>query len=167
MDIQEKKKYIYHECNVRSLPHESWNEAMRLAWRTFMEFESEDYTDEGIGNFRKFIGDDKLRQLFLLGVYEVYAAYVDDVIAGMISLRSGNHISLLFVDKRYQKCGIGTALIEYLSAQLIQRRVYSIITVDAAPYGIGFYHKLGFRDTETEQKRDGIKYTPMERKLNE
>jgi ribosomal protein S18 acetylase RimI-like enzyme len=161
------KNSTVYDCTIRTLQREEWTDAMDLAWRTFMEFEAADYTEEGIENFRRFIRDDKLHELFVLGMYEVYAAYVDDRLVGMISLRSGNHISLLFVDREYHKCGIGTALIDYLELQLRQRKKYHTMTVDAAPYGLLFYHKLGFCDTEREQDTDGIKYTPMERDIDE
>lgn len=108
-----------------------------------MEYESADYTDEGIENFRRFVSDDKLRQLSGLGLYDVYAAYVDGNIAGMISLRNGNHISLLFVDGIYHRRGIGRALVGHLLEQLKRDGRYDRVTVDAAPYGIEFYHQIG------------------------
>lgn len=165
--MKEKIADRYRDCMIRQLPSDEWEDAMKLAWRTFMEFESSDYSSEGIENFRRFVTDDKLHQLSKLGMYDVYTAYIDGRMTGMISLRSGNHISLLFVDERYQKCGIGTALIEYLSSELKKRGRYAKVTVDAAPYGIGFYHRLGFTDTSSEQMRDGIRYTPMERRIDE
>ena len=80
---------------------------------------------------------------------------------GMISLRNNSHISLLFVDKHYHKRGIGRALIvslsEYVKTEIGQNR----ITVNASPYGVDFYHRLGFRDIEPEKQQDGIIFTPM------
>ena len=35
------------------------------------------------------------------------------------------------------------------------------VTVNAAPYAVDFYHKIGFLDLNTEQQTDGIRYTPM------
>jgi predicted GNAT family N-acyltransferase len=37
----------------------------------------------------------------------------------------------------------------------------SYVTVNAAPYGVDFYHKLGFQDIRPEEEKDGITYTPM------
>ena len=37
------------------------------------------------------------------------------------------------------------------------------MTVNAAPYALGFYHKLGFQDTGMEETNDGIRFTPMKR----
>ena len=33
---------------IRPARREEWDDAMALAWRTFMKFEAEDYTDKGI-----------------------------------------------------------------------------------------------------------------------
>ena len=79
---------------------------------------------------------------------------------------NGNHISLLFVDGIYHRRGIGRALVGHLLEQLKRDGRYDRVTVDAAPYGIEFYHRLGFADISSEQCRDGIIYTPMERKLD-
>ncbi len=35
------------------------------------------------------------------------------------------------------------------------------VTVNAAPYAVEFYHKVGFEDTDEEQTLAGITYTPM------
>ena len=50
----------------------------------------------------------------------------------------------------------------YLCNYLLTEVGVSRVTVNAAPYGIGFYHKLGFQDTGLEMQQDGIRYTPME-----
>ena len=88
-------------------------------------------------------------------------AFLDNKIVGIISLRNKTHISLLFVDKCYHKRGIGRALIislsKYVKAEIGQNR----ITVNASPYGVDFYHRLGFQDIEPEKQQDGIIFTPM------
>ena len=41
------------------------------------------------------------------------------------------------------------------------------ITVNASPYGIPFYHKLGFSDIDREQVVGGMTITPMRKMLQE
>ena len=36
---------------------EDWEPAMKLAWETFLVFEAEEYSEEGIESFRDFISD--------------------------------------------------------------------------------------------------------------
>ena len=92
----------------------------------------------------------------------MFVALDKNRIVGMITLRNASHISLLFVDEKYHRRGIGRALIEYIREYLLSEAGIGKVTVNAAPYGVAFYHKLGFTDLRPEEERDGIKYTPME-----
>lgn len=147
---------------VRSAYQDEWDDAMALAWKTFMQFEADVYTAEGIRNFEDFITDTTLHRMFIMGVYQMFVALDRKQIVGMLTLRNTSHISLLFVDGKYHRRGIGRALIEYLREYLLSEAGISRITVNAAPYGVAFYHKLGFRDLRPEEEKDGIRYTPME-----
>lgn len=151
---------------IRPAYRDEWDDAMVLAWRTFMQFEAQDYTPEGVGSFLDFITDTVLYKMFVLGSYQLFGAYDNGRMVGMISLRNEMHISLLFVDERYHRMGIGRELIEYVSSYVLNEEGHKSITVDAAPYATGFYHHMGFVDTDTEQTKDGIRYTPMARNIN-
>ncbi len=147
---------------IRSAYRDDWDDAMALAWKTFMQFEADVYTAEGVRNFEDFITDTTLHRMFIMGVYQMFVALDRKQIVGMLTLRNTSHISLLFVDEKYHRRGIGRALIGYLQEYLLSETSISKITVNAAPYGVAFYHKLGFRDLRPEEEKDGIKYTPME-----
>lgn len=150
---------------VRTAIEADWHDAMQLAWRTFLRFEAQDYTPEGIRNFSDFVTDKILYQMFLNGDYIMFVAVDGTKLIGMITLRSHTHISLLFVDEQYHRKGVGRALMERLCKFLKDEKYEDHVTVNAAPYGVEFYHRLGFVDTEDAVTRDGITYTPMERKL--
>ena len=147
---------------IRSAYREDWEEAMSLAWRTFLQFEADDYSPEGVKNFENFITDTTLYRMFVMGAYQMFVALDGKKIVGMITLRDMTHISLLFVDEKYHRQGIGRALMLYLENYLLTELQASRVTVNASPYGVDFYHRLGFRDLYPEQKKDGIIYTPME-----
>jgi len=161
---------------------DDWEAAMALAWRTFRKFEADDYPKEGVESFLKFISDSTLNRMFLLGRYRLWVAKDGETIVGLVSLREHNHISLLFVDEKYQHCGIGRALVavvtEFLKEEpderflpeneenkildlLYEKEPGGFCTVFSAPYATEFYHKLGFRDTAGIQQNDGIIFTPM------
>ncbi len=150
---------------VRSAYRDEWEEAMALAWRTFLRFEADVYTAEGVRNFENFITDTTLHRMFVMGAYQMFVAVADGKIVGMITLRDSTHISLLFVDERYHRQGIGRALLEYLEDYMLREMGARRVTVNASPYGVGFYHRLGFCDLRPEEKKDGIIYTPMELKF--
>lgn len=135
---------------------------MALAWRTFLRFEADDYSPEGVKNFENFITDSTLYRMFIVGSYQLFVALDGKKMVGMLTLRDGTHISLLFVDERYHRRGIGRALMQYLSNYLLTEVQASRVTVNASPYGVAFYHRLGFRDLRPQEKKDGIIYTPME-----
>ena len=147
---------------IRPAYREEWQDAMALAWKTFLQFEADDYEPEGVKSFEDFITDNTLHRMFIMGAYQMFVAFDGKRMTGMISVRSNSHISLLFVDAEYHRKGIGRALMSHLCGYLKNELGIKRVTVNASPYGVGFYHKLGFRDLQPEQKSEGIRYTPME-----
>ena len=89
---------------------EDWSPAMRMIWRTFLKFEGNDYTREGIRNFFKFITDEDLLEAFRRGEYLMLVALDGNRIIGAGSVRDRNHLSLLFVDEEYHRQGVGCLL---------------------------------------------------------
>ena len=151
--------------NFRMAVESDWEPAMKLAWETFLIFEAQEYSEEGIESFRDFISDQWLKNLFLRGSYQMITAWKEEKLVGFISVRNKCHISLLFVDKRYHRKGIGRNLIEKLGEYLITEVGIDYMTVDSAPYATEFYHKLGFWDLAPRQEKQGIIYTSMKKNL--
>ena len=147
---------------IRKAQASEWEAAMELAFKVFLKYEAMEYGPEGIRNFAEFVTDETLKKLFLQGSYLLFVAVENEKIIGLISMRRGNHISLLFVDQDYHRRGVGTSLVKYLQAYMLVNTKHQKLTVNAAPYGVPFYHRIGFKDTGYETRRDGIIYTPME-----
>lgn len=139
-----------------------WEPAMALAYRVFLKYESTEYGEEGTKNFFNFVSSKELKQMFLIGEYPMFVAKDGNQVVGMISLRSGNHISLLFVEENYHRKGVGTSLMKQLIAFLKENTKYRSVTVNASPYGEPFYHQFGFVDIGKLLNKDGMIYTPME-----
>lgn len=152
---------------IRKAQMSDWEETMTMTWRTFMKFEAADYGMEGVENFKNFISDPMLRRMFLLGTYHMYVAIHGGKIVGMVSLRDKNHISLLFVDEAYHKKGIGRRLIDTIGAFSKEEYGKEEITVNASPYGLEFYKKVGFCSTSPLMSNGGIKYTSMKKKIGD
>ena len=146
---------------IRPAGQDEWEEAMGLAWKTFLEFEAGDYAPEGIRSFEDFISDTGLKRMFLSGDYQMMVAWSKGRMVGMITLRNETHISLLFVEKSSHRQGIGRALIGKMADYARKRFGADCLTVNASPYGVLFYHKLGFKDLGPQQRREGIIFTPM------
>ncbi len=156
MDTTGSGKYL-----IRELERSEWETAIQLAWSTFLKFEAPEYSQKGIQSFRDFIEDPKLKRMFIDGNYPTYGAFEGDKMAGMLGIRNGNHISLLFVKDVYHKKGIGRELLLFAFRQA---KVFGTdeFTVNAAPYATEFYHKIGFEDISHEITADGIRFTPMQ-----
>lgn len=154
-----------NKVQIRRADIHDWDKAIALAWRTFLKFEAKDYGQEGIDSFRDFLTDAMMHRMFLMGEYPVFVALDGEEHVGMISLRNKKHISLLFVEERYQRRGIGRKLIENLEKYIKMEYMETKITVNAAPYAVGFYHQIGFEDVAPQLSKDGIIYTPMEKRI--
>lgn len=153
------------EILVGKAGEDEWEEAMALAYRTFRKYVADDYTKEGVENFIDFISDQNLYRMFVAREYHLWVAKdKEGKTIGMGTLRSGNHISLLFVDEKWLRKGVGTSLIRELG-EYAKQSGFSSLTVNASPYGIPFYHSVGFKDIGEEMISGGMYITPMRKDL--
>lgn len=153
--------YNLQDVDIRFIDGQDWEDAMSLAYRTFLKFDAKMFTDEGIRHFREFISDNFLKRMFEAGEYQVVGAYYHGKMIGVISLRNNCHISLLFVDEEFHKMGIGRKLIMAIGDYTKLKLHQDCLTVNAAPYATDFYHRVGFEDIGPITSQDGITFTPM------
>lgn len=138
---------------IRALKNHEKSGAMTLVWATFLKFEAPDYSAEGTRHFEAYIRDDRA-----IGALGMLGAFEGGTLRGLIALDPARcHISLFFVDEAWQGQGIGKALFTRLAAEVSGNP----ITVNASPYAVPIYKRLGFTPTAPEQLTDGIRYTPM------
>ena len=139
---------------LRMLNEKEKPAAMALCWQVFLQFEAPDYPPEGVAAFRSYIDDEKAVQaLTVLGAFDGME------LTGVLAAE-GNHVALFFVDPAYHRRGVGRALLK----RLLDERQNATLTVNAAPYAVEIYRRLGFYPTDQERLApDGIRYRPMER----
>lgn len=148
-----ERRNMKKQKEIRKLLSDERPAALDLAWRVFSDYESPDYPEEGIEEFRKCLHDEE----YLEGI-DYYGAFDDEKLAGIIGIRPDRkHICFFFVDGKYHRQGIGTRLFE----TVLQDYPEGMITVNSSPYGVPFYHSLGFEDMDKEQTVNGIRFTPM------
>lgn len=141
--------------NIRKIKDSELNSALKLVWEVFLKFEAPDYTEEGIKEFK-----DSLDNPEFIGKMEIFGAFIDSELIGVISTRDKHHIALLFVREDYHKKGIGKALYKYI----LELNPDSFFTVNSSPYAKGFYEHFGFKCEVGEQCIKGLRFYPM---LNE
>jgi GNAT superfamily N-acetyltransferase len=138
---------------IKKLQQSEKVDVINLVWNVFLEFEAPDYIDEGINTFRDFINNEGA-----ISGLEIYGAYENGNLIGIIATRNeGNHIALFFVHGKYHRKGIGRKLLEVV----LKDSTSESITVNSSPYATEIYHKLGFVDTDIEQTKEGMRFTPM------
>ena len=137
------------------------SEVFDLVFRTFSEFIAPHYSRAGILEFLKYIRPAYLLER-LKKDYFVLLATAQRKLIGIIEVRGRSHISLLFVDKPFQRKGIARELLRRtLRICLKEKPDLSKMTVNASPNSVKIYKKLGFRPAGSEQVKKGIRYTPM------
>ncbi len=136
--------------SIKKLNRDETLIALNLVWNVFLEYEAPDYTSEGIETFYKSIHEENY-----LSMLSVYGAFIGEELVGVIATRNGGkHIALFFVEGKYHRQGIGKQLF-----QAVQKEE---MTVNSSLYAVPIYHRLGFKDTGTEQAVNGVRFIPME-----
>lgn len=137
---------------IKRLAPEDLPQALSLAWEVFCRFEAPEYSAEGIAEFKRALDDaDQVSRM------NFYGAFAGNELVGVLAMRKPQHIGLFFVAEEYHRRQIGRQLFEAM------RRDYEkqVFTVNSSPYAVEVYRRLGFAPTNTEQVKNGIRYTPM------
>ena len=142
-------------------------EVSNLVARSFNEFIAPDFPDEGIEEFFRYSNPRALIKRSE-GNHFVLVAEAEGTIAGMIEIREMKHVSMLFVDKAFQRRGIGK---ELLRAALDRIKAGSRpprkVTVHSSRFALPFYESLGFVRIEEEKIIHGVIHILMALVLDE
>ena len=142
------------------------NQALELIRKVFDECDKEDYEDMGIMSFYHFIRREQIEERVQSGEMVFFGAYEESEPVGVIAMREGFHVSLLFVEKNRQRQGIGKKLIRRGVAYCLEKNPQlKAITVSASPKGKRAYEAMGFRALTPEQEKQGMRFTPMRLEL--
>lgn len=137
-------------------------DALELVWEVFEKYEAPDYEEMGIKTFRHFIEYSNMAEKVHQGEMTFWGCYLNNFLVGVIALREGQHISLLFVREQFHHLGIASRLIKMAVAHVeAMKPAIRAVTVNASPYAVGFYEKVGFQALGPEKTADGIRFTSM------
>ena len=146
---------------IRKMQAEDIPSVCSLVRQVFDQVLASTYTQEGRQTFYAFIEEEAMRSRLSDGGFGL-VAFVDGDLASQIELRNNSHICLLFTKMEHQGKGLAKALVEQ-ALQICKERDYKVasISVNAALSAVPAYTHLGFRQSSTEQERNGIRYVPM------
>jgi len=138
------------------------HEALDLVWEVFEKYDMPDYEEIGVKTFQHFIEYSSMIERVAQGEMQFWGCYLNNYLVGVIALRQGQHISLLFVRDKFHHLGIAAKLVKVVVAavEALEPKIRAV-TVNSSPYAVGFYKKIGFKPLEDEKKADGIRFTPM------
>jgi len=86
----------------------------------------------------------------------------DENIEGVIELKEGRHVAMLFIRPESQKSGIGRKLL----ASALKYAKVETVTVSASLSSVSAYEKYGFECRGEIDESAGLVYQPMEIKLS-
>lgn len=140
--------------------------ASALIDRVFAEFVAPFYSRQGVDTFRRFIAAETLAEQLHSGAMRAWGAFRGNELVGVLAARGTNHISLLFVDSSCQRQGVARALFSRFLGEFRSDPAIDRLTVNSSPYAVETYSRLGFSATDAERIADGIRFTPMEYRIN-
>jgi len=132
-----------------------------ICMKAFMGSVAPSLSSEGVETFNNIASVDsfsnRMKEDNIILVFEE-----KEKIKGIIELREGHHLAMLFVDPDFQKQGVGKALISAVSPYIEVKK----ITVSASLNSVPAYLKYGFAYAGEPDEKSGLKYQPMELELN-
>jgi GNAT superfamily N-acetyltransferase len=138
-----------------------------LVHRAFSRSVAPLYTKKGAHNFEKYADPGEMHRR-VNSDHVVLVALAGGDLAGMIELRRNSHISLLFVEPKYQGKGIGSDLLG-LAIKICRTEIpgLKVVTVNSSPNAVRAYESMGFKSTGVEQSINGVRSVPMDKELTE
>lgn len=146
---------------IRRMEEEDVEVVSTICMESFLQSVAGTLPEEGVSTFSRvadgaaFLGRMKADNLMLV-------AEDDGVIRGVIELKEGRHLAMLFVAPDHQRKGVGTLL---LSAALDHAKV-NTVTVRASLSSVPAYRKYGFECSGDVGESAGLIYQPMALQLD-
>lgn len=115
---------------------------------------------QGIETFTKVVAPQAFAER-MRGDNLMLACVAQGALTGLIELKEGRHVAMLFIAPGWQRQGIGTRL---MNAALEHARV-DVVTVKASLSSVPAYQHYGFTLAGEVGEFAGLLYQPMEKRL--
>ena len=139
------------------------NTTINLIKDVYDEFNRSDYEDDEIEKFYNFIEEYTIKEKLNSGEMIILVARTTyNQIIGAIAVSAENKVELLFIDKKFQRKGIGTNLLKYaINLCKYNDKFIQKIMVNSFLYSVEFYRKFGFEKMDDFDDNYENNYLPM------
>jgi GNAT superfamily N-acetyltransferase len=146
---------------TRKLEKKDLEVVSSICMKAFMHSVAPSLSGEGIDTFREIASADAFSERFR-GDNTILVFEETGQTKGLIELKEGRHVAMLFIDPEFQKQGIGRELV---SAVIAYTRT-DAMTVSASLNSVSAYLQYGFICAGEPDEKSGLKYQPMKLELN-
>ncbi|WP_339473950.1 GNAT family N-acetyltransferase [Pseudomonas sp. RL_5y_Pfl2_69] len=145
---------------IRKLTHDDLPRVSALCLDAFMLAVAPSLSAQGVETFARVAAVQAFSDR-MEGDNLMLVCVADGAIAGLIELKEGRHVAMLFIAPGWQRRGIGMRL---MSAALEQARGEAV-TVRASLSSVTAYESYGFSLAGDVGEFAGLVYQPMEKRL--
>lgn len=145
--------------NIRLLEEKDIVKVSELCIRAFLDAVAPSLSDEGIETFRCIASVASIRDR-MDKENRFLVCEENGAVIGVVEIKEGRHVAMLFVSPEHQKKGVGRALVYAIQSYITEEKV----SVSASISSVPAYLKYGFRCVGLPDEKSGLKYQPMELK---
>ncbi|MEW8626774.1 MAG: GNAT family N-acetyltransferase [Candidatus Thiodiazotropha sp.] len=145
---------------VRELKKRDIEIASSICRKAFTTFVAPGLSSEGVEAFNKISSIGGFLHRMKAG-NSILVCEEQRKIVGIVELKEGRHLAMLFVHPDHQKRGVGRVLISAILPYVTE----NTLTVSASLNSVSAYLKYGFTCSGVPEEKSGLKYQPMELKI--
>lgn len=146
---------------VRRMEEKDVEAVSATCMASFLRSVADTLSEEGVSTFSNIAASHAFLDR-MKGDNLILVAEKDGKIEGVIELKEGCHVAMLFIIPERQKKGIGRKLL----SSALNHAKFETVTVSASLPSVPAYEKYGFECKGEVGESAGLLYQPMEIKLN-
>ncbi|WP_406821830.1 GNAT family N-acetyltransferase [Pseudomonas sp. KnCO4] len=145
---------------IRPLTHDDLPHASALCLDAFTQAVAPTLPAQGVATFARVAAAEAFAER-MQGDNLILVGVMDGAMVGLVELKQGSHVAMLFIAPRWQRQGIGARL---MNAALEHARA-EVVTVRASLPSVPAYQHYGFTLAGEVNAFAGMVYQPMEKRL--
>lgn len=145
---------------IRKMTQEDLPSANALCLEAYMLAVAPSLSAQGVETFAKVVAQKAFAER-MVSDNLMLVCVAEGTLVGLIELKEGRHVAMLFVAPAWQRHGVGRRL---MNAALEQART-NVVTVRASLSSVAAYERYGFALAGEVGELAGLIYQPMEKRL--